>query len=73
MPPQEVAKIAHAAAMRGERVVVPGGINKALVFARRFTGEAAQAKMNEKQYRDVPPEERQREPGQVTAEAENNR
>lgn len=73
MPPQEVAKIAHAAAMRGERVVVPGGINKALVFARRFTGEAVQAKMNEKQYQDVPPEERQREPGQVTAEAENNR
>lgn len=69
MSPQEVAKIGHEAAMKGERVIVPGGINKAMTFARRFTGESVQAKMNEKQYEKVPPEKQKREPGEVAREA----
>jgi short-subunit dehydrogenase len=69
MPPQEVAKAAHAAVMKGERVVIPGGINKAMIFSRRLIGESVQAKKNEKLYTDVPPEDHQREPGDIRAEA----
>jgi short-subunit dehydrogenase len=65
MAPQEVAEAAYDALMKGERVVVPGGINKALVFSRRFTTEEAQAKMGKKQYEDIPLDKRQRQPGDV--------
>jgi short-subunit dehydrogenase len=50
MAPQEVAEIAYKGLMRGDRTVVAGGSNKALVFARRFMTEGAQAKMNKKFY-----------------------
>jgi short-subunit dehydrogenase len=69
MAPQEVAQAAHAATMKGERVIIPGGMNKAMIFARRLTGESVQAKKNEKLYTDVEPKEHKREPGQIAAEA----
>jgi short-subunit dehydrogenase len=69
MPPQEVARAAHAAAMKGERVVIPGGLNKAMIFSRRLTGESVQAKKNEKLYTDVAAKDHQREPGEIRAEA----
>jgi uncharacterized protein len=65
MAPQEVAIAAYKALMAGERIVVPGGINKAMVFSRRFMSESAQARMNEQMYSDVPPEDRKRGPGEV--------
>jgi short-subunit dehydrogenase len=70
MAPQEVASTAYQALMDGERVVVPGLANKAMVFGRRLMPESAQAKMNEKMYGDTDPEERKRERGDVEAEAE---
>ncbi|MDF3059668.1 MAG: short-chain dehydrogenase/reductase [Rariglobus sp.] len=70
MAPQEVASTAYQALMDGERVVVPGLANKAMVFGRRLMPESAQAAMNEKMYGDTDPEERKRERGDVEAEAE---
>jgi len=67
MAPQEVAEIGYAALMRGERVIVPGGMNKAMVFSRRMTSESAQAKMNQKLYSDVDPKDHTREPGEIAA------
>lgn len=69
MAPQDVAVAAHAATMKGERVIIPGGLNKAMIFSRRLVGESAQAKKNEKLYTDVAPGDHQREPGEVRAEA----
>lgn len=69
MAPQEVAEAAYKALMKGERVIVPGGMNKAMVVGGRFMPNSAQAKMNEKMYADVPPEDRKREPGDVEREA----
>jgi len=56
MAPQDVAKAGYEALMDGERVIVPGGMNKALVSARRFLTEEAQSKMNAKFYEELPPE-----------------
>jgi Short-chain dehydrogenases of various substrate specificities len=70
MAPQDVASAAYAALMAGERVVVPGAANKAIVFSRRILPESAQAKMNEKLYERTDPSERTRERGDVEAEAE---
>jgi short-subunit dehydrogenase len=53
MDPEEVAREGYKAVMAGERVVVIGAINKALVFSRRFLSEATQARMNEAMYDDV--------------------
>jgi short-subunit dehydrogenase len=65
--PVEVAKAAYKALMEGERLVVPGGMNKVMVFARRLLPEATQAKMNEKMYQETDPAERKRERGDVAA------
>jgi short-subunit dehydrogenase len=67
MAPQEVAEAAYTALMKGERVIVPGAINKTMVAARRLTTEATQAKKNEKQYSDTDPSKRKRERGEVEA------
>jgi uncharacterized protein len=67
MAPQEVAETGYAALMRGERVIVPGGVNKAMVFSRRMFPESAQAKKNEKIYEDVDPEDIKRVPGEIAA------
>jgi len=58
MSPQEVAKIGYDAMMKKELFVVPGGMNKALVAARRVLPVATQARLNEKQNEDAPPEDR---------------
>lgn len=56
MAPQDVAKAGYEALMDGERIIIPGGMNKALVAARRFMTEEAQSKMNAKFYEELPPE-----------------
>lgn len=70
MAPQEVAAIAYAALMKSERVVIPGGVNKAMIFTRRLLPESAQAKKNEKMYEETGSGERKRERGDVEAKAE---
>lgn len=67
MGPREVAKAGVEAALRGERVVVPGGMNKVSAFSRRLTGESVQARKNEALYHDVPLEKHKRERGDVEA------
>jgi short-subunit dehydrogenase len=67
MGPQQVAEAAYEALMKGERVIVPGAMNKAMVLGGRMLPEAAQAKMNEKMYENVAPEDHQRERGDVEA------
>ena len=57
MAPQDVASAGYKALMAGERVIVTGFINKALVFSRHLMTESAQATLNKKQYESVPPEE----------------
>src|SRR5947209_6008326 len=56
MAPQDVAKAGYEALAAGERIIVPGAANKALVFSRRFMSESMEAKLNEKLYTDAPPE-----------------
>jgi short-subunit dehydrogenase len=73
MPPQEVAAAGYKALMAGERLIVPGVSNKALVFSRRILPESAQAKINEKLYQEVPAANRDRERGEIEAEAERKR
>ncbi|HEX5176534.1 MAG TPA: SDR family oxidoreductase [Chthoniobacteraceae bacterium] len=65
MAPQDVAKAGYEAMMKGEMFVVPGGMNKTLVAARRILSEEAQGKMNRKYYENVPPEDRKRDRGDV--------
>lgn len=68
--PQEVAETAYKALMRGDRTVVVGGMNKAMVFARRFMSEGAQAKMNKKFYERAEPGEQKRHRGDFERKAE---
>lgn len=63
MAPQEVAEKGYKAMVRGERVYVPGGINKALAFSRRILTEKRQAKTNKKFYEEV--DEHRRDRGDV--------
>lgn len=63
MAPQDVAEAGYKGVMDGERIVVPGGMNKALVFARRILSEEAQGKLNQKFYEELPPEDRKYERG----------
>ncbi len=58
MSPQEVAKIGYDAMIKEELFVVPGGMNKALIAARRVRSVGLQARMNEKTNEEVPPEDR---------------
>jgi short-subunit dehydrogenase len=69
MAPQEVAEAAYKALLGGDRVVVPGIANKAMVFARRFLPESVQAKLNEMLTDDAPPEKQKRDRGDVEAKA----
>lgn len=50
MEPDEVAEAAYEALMSGERMIIPGVANKALVFSRRVMPKALQAKINKKLY-----------------------
>ncbi|WP_367871768.1 SDR family NAD(P)-dependent oxidoreductase [Luteolibacter sp. Populi] len=65
MAPQDVAEAGYQGVMDGELLVIPGAMNKMLVGARRVLTEHAQAKMNEKMYEEVPPEERTRARGDM--------
>ena len=70
MAPQEIASAAYEALMKGDRIIVRGAVNKAMVFGRRFMSESAQAKMNEKMYGETDPADRKRERGDEEAKAE---
>jgi short-subunit dehydrogenase len=63
MAPQEVAEAGYKGLMEGDMIVIPGAANKALVAGRRILTEHAQAKLNEKFYEEVPPDDRKRERG----------
>jgi short-subunit dehydrogenase len=63
MAPQNVAAEGYRALMQGDRVVVPGMMNKALVFARRLLPESVQAKLNDALTDDVSESQQKRERG----------
>jgi short-subunit dehydrogenase len=65
MSPQEVARVGYEGLMRRQLFVVPGGMNKALVAARRVLSDSAQAKMNRRFYEEMPPEKCKRRRGDV--------
>jgi short-subunit dehydrogenase len=65
MAPQPVAEAAYAALMKGERVIVPGAMNKMMIAGRRVTSEEVQAKKNEKMYSESDPADRKREPHEL--------
>lgn len=67
MAPQDVAEAAYKALMNGDRVVITGGVNKAIVYSRHLMPESAQAKVNEKLYQNVEPQQRKRKPGDVAS------
>lgn len=73
MAPQEVARMGYEATMKGERVIVTGAVNKAMVFSRHLMPESAQAKMMQKMYEDVAPGDRKRQRGEIEAKAEQER
>ena len=58
--PQEVAAKGYDALMRGDRVFVPGGMNKLMVFLRRLLPESTQAKAMESLYEKTADIERNR-------------
>lgn len=62
-PSKEVAEIGYKGLMDRDMIVIPGAINKAMVASRRLLSEHALAKMTEKQYEDVSPEDRTRTRG----------
>ena len=55
--------------MKNELFVVPGGMNKALVAARRILSEGAQAKLNQKFYEEIPPDDQKYDRGDMEKEA----
>ena len=64
MAPQPVVEAAYKGVMAGERIVVPGVMNKVMVASRRILPESAQAKMNAKMNSETDPAERKRERGE---------
>jgi len=72
MAPQEVAEIAYRALMRGDPICVVGGMNTAMVFARRFMPIPAQARLSKKLYEDAPQESRKRRRGDIEKAAAPN-
>jgi short-subunit dehydrogenase len=50
MDPDEVARVGYAAMQRGERLVIPGAINKVMTFTRRMIPVSLQAKVNKQLY-----------------------
>jgi short-subunit dehydrogenase len=72
MAPQDVAKAGYEACMEGERIIIPGGMNKVLVGARRILTSDAQAHMNKKFYEELPPADRKYERGDMEREAAKN-
>lgn len=60
MAPQEVAEAGYKALMAGDRVVIPGAVNKILTFSRRVLPQSAQAAMNKLLTSDAPKRTRKR-------------
>ena len=56
MAPQDVAALGYDALMRGDRVYVPGAMNKLLISSRRILSERAQSKKNQMFYEEVKPQ-----------------
>lgn len=73
MAPQPVAEGAYKAMMDGDRVYVPGVMNKVMLAGRRVTSEETQAKKNQKLYSDTNPHDRKREPHELEAKEEAKR
>ena len=69
MSPQAVAEEGYDAVMKGERVRIVGGLNKAMVFSSRFVPEFILAKFAENFYTDVSEDEHRREPGDIARRA----
>lgn len=69
MASQEVARAGHEGAMKGVRVIVPGGLNKVTVTSRHLIGGSRQAKENDKAYFEGEPEDHKRGPGEVSEKA----
>jgi short-subunit dehydrogenase len=72
MAPQEVAKAGYEGLMNEDLIVVPGVVNKLLVMGRRVLTEEAQAKLNKKQYEEVPADEHKRNRGDFENKAATN-
>jgi short-subunit dehydrogenase len=70
MAPQDVARVGYEGLMKGELFVVPGGMNKMLVAARRILPESTQARLNQSMYEYVPEEKVKRQRGDVEVAAE---
>jgi short-subunit dehydrogenase len=68
MAPQAVAEIGYKAVMNGERVVVAGGMNEAMVFSQRFLPEWLSSKLSDTFYSDVKPGTEKRVPGEIAAQ-----
>lgn len=58
--PQDVARAGYEGLMKKDLFIVPGGMNKALVAARRVLSEEAQAKLNRKFYEEVEVDDQER-------------
>jgi short-subunit dehydrogenase len=63
MATQDVTKAGYKALMAGDRVIIPGIANKAMVFMRRLIPESLQAKMNEWLTDNVPSDQQKRDRG----------
>jgi len=70
MAPQEVAKAGCDGLFAEELFVVPGMMNKVLTAGRRILPQTTQAELNEKQYEEVPSNERKRRRGDLEHAAE---
>ncbi|MFL6590273.1 MAG: SDR family NAD(P)-dependent oxidoreductase [Chthoniobacterales bacterium] len=68
-PPQDVARVGYEGLMNEELFVVPGGMNKALVAARRVLSEGAQAKVNQKFYEEIPADDQKYDRGDMERQA----
>lgn len=53
MQPEEITSGAYKALMEGDDIYIPGGMNKALTFVRRFLPKSVQAMLNEQLYKDA--------------------
>ncbi len=73
MAPQDVAALGYDALMRGDRVYVPGAMNKLLVSSRRILTEHAQSKKNQKFYEEVKPKNRTHRRGEYEAKSSRRR
>ncbi|HMJ06504.1 MAG TPA: SDR family oxidoreductase [Chthoniobacterales bacterium] len=70
MAPQDVAEAGYKAVMKGVRVVIPGAMNKTMVFARRLLSKEAQSKITAKFYEEIPAEDQKHGRGDFEAAAE---